>query len=146
MSESIYQLIYASAATSPYDDDMLSDLLTVARANNEKLGIGGMLLYHEESFIQALEGPETAVVKLYERIAADPGHDNARLLFRGNVDNRDFAEWSMGFLRSSDSPVGDREGFNRFLERGFIGSDEIGDGTARKALEAFSKGRWRQAS
>ncbi|MEM7363377.1 MAG: BLUF domain-containing protein, partial [Pseudomonadota bacterium] len=35
-------------------------------------GVTGMLLYHEGSFLQALEGDRAVVEALYERIEEDP--------------------------------------------------------------------------
>ena len=56
MNDSIYQLVYISAANHEFTEKELHELLSKARKNNESYGITGMLLYHQGSFIQALEG------------------------------------------------------------------------------------------
>jgi hypothetical protein len=65
----MYQVFYSSAALVPFSDAELTDLLAVSRANNLRLGVTGMLLYHDGSFLQALEGEETIVERLYAKSA-----------------------------------------------------------------------------
>ena len=75
--EFVLQLGYASAATVEFSDDDLRELLAKSRSNNMAAGITGMLLYHEGSFLQVLEGPSEAVEHLYARIRRDKRHGNA---------------------------------------------------------------------
>ncbi|MCA9738410.1 MAG: BLUF domain-containing protein, partial [Gemmatimonadetes bacterium] len=71
-------------------------LLEGARATNTRLGVTGLLLFHEGSFIQVLEGPPDVVEALYARIETDPRHGGALVLSRGLVEERSFGEWRMG--------------------------------------------------
>lgn len=58
------QLVYMSAALwRPTRSDLVT-LLAKARQNNSQLGVTGMLLYHDGSFMQVLEGEEPAVIGL----------------------------------------------------------------------------------
>ena len=77
----VLQLVYASAETTPFSDEDLMALLEQSRAANEARGVTGMLLYHEGSFIQALEGDPETVRALYEKITHDGRHHNERLLY-----------------------------------------------------------------
>ena len=123
----------------------LTDLLSPARERNQALGVSGMLLFHEGSFIQALEGDEEQVEKIYNKIGKDTRHTETRVLFRGDVDHRDFEGWSMGFYRSKQSSQKNLEGFHQFLSRGFRNNDDdVNSSLARKALLAFREGKWRQ--
>jgi uncharacterized Fe-S cluster-containing MiaB family protein len=61
------QVIYASAATKPFDRENLVELLKIARSKNMAADISGMLLYHSGSFLQVLEGPEQNVEELYPK-------------------------------------------------------------------------------
>jgi len=138
---SIRQLVYISAATVPFDDDDLRDLLVKARANNERQNISGMLVYHDGAFIQVLEGEGHAVDALYEKIDLDKRHVNAIVLLRNDVSERTFEAWSMGYLPSkslSDIP----DGFHAFLKTGFKHNHDTDD-AVRRALLAFKEGRWR---
>ncbi len=138
---SIRQLVYISAATVPFDDDDLRDLLNKARANNDQQNISGMLVYHDGAFIQVLEGEGHAVDTLYEKIDLDKRHVNTTVLLRNDVSERTFEAWSMGYLPSkslSDIP----DGFHAFLKSGFKHSHDT-DNAVRSALLAFKEGRWR---
>lgn len=143
--ETAFQLLYISAATHDFTETELQDLLSLARERNQAQGVSGMLLFHEGSFIQALEGEQQAVEAIYHRIGKDARHAETQVLFRGEVDHRDFDGWSMGFYRSNQSTTRNLEGFHQFLQRGFRNKDEEVNGSlARKALLAFREGKWRQ--
>lgn len=145
MSSKIYQLVYISAAKHDFSEDELQELLIKARENNQQLEISGMLLFHQGSFIQALEGPKENVENLYEKIGQDNRHTETVVLFRGDLDERNFDGWSMGFYRSNQSSKQNLEGFHRFLKSGFLNKDKDDEGLARKALLQFRDGNWRQS-
>lgn len=138
--EPVYQLIYISAANHDFTEEELEALLAIARENNQSLNVTGMLLFHEGSFIQALEGDQKVVESLYAKIGKDTRHVETKVLYRGDVPDRDFKNWSMGFYRSNQSSAANLEGFHQFLKTGFISKQ--GDGRARKALLAFRDGKW----
>lgn len=143
--EPAYQLLYISAANHDFTEQELTDLLSLARERNQAQGVSGMLLFHDGSFIQALEGPQEKVEQIYNKIGNDTRHTETRVLFRGEVDHRDFDGWSMGFYRSNQSSLKNLEGFHQFLSRGFRNKDEDANSSlARKALLGFREGKWRQ--
>lgn len=74
MADMIFQLVYISAANKELPEEELQEILVKARINNESLDISGMLLFHQGSFIQALEGPQSAVESLYNKISEDTTH------------------------------------------------------------------------
>jgi len=138
------QLVYVSKNVEEFDDESLQALLDSARINNAALDVSGLLIYHEGSFIQALEGAPSVVEKLFEKIETDPRHDNTRVIYRGDIEERSFDSWSMGYKRTTsinDIP----EGFHPFLKSGFRRAANDED-VARKALLAFKEGRFRAAS
>ena len=138
----IYQLVYVSKARVALDTEALDEILSSARENNGKNDITGMLLFHEGSFIQVLEGEKDKVLALYEKISADPRHENTNVVLRTEVEERAFSQWSMGYMRTasiSDVP----EGFHFFLQSGYRRQKEADSEAARKALLAFKEGRWR---
>lgn len=109
-----YSLLYVSSARQPFEPSELSLLLQRAVERNTQVGITGMLLYKDGNFMQLLEGDEQAVNELYQRIAADPRHRGAITLLKGEVPERSFADWSMGF-RDLTSGVDGVPGYSSFM-------------------------------
>ncbi len=118
MENDLYQIIYASAATRPIEEDELMAMLKLAREKNTRLGITGMLLHCDGSFIQALEGPKDRVMDLLHAIRQDPRHSRIEILFEGPIKNRSFSQWSMGFSRPSKEELARIEGYTPFLDLG----------------------------
>ena len=141
----VFQLGYASAASKPFTGDELTELLSKARRKNSVLGVTGILLYHEGSFIQILEGDQGTVETLYSTIAADSRHVDAMLLFRVESTDRAFDQWTMGFHHLTNGPTDTPPaGLSRFLETGASGiTSEDGD-KIRDVLLGFREGRWRR--
>ncbi|MBI2687653.1 MAG: BLUF domain-containing protein [Acidobacteria bacterium] len=54
-------LAYTSIATSLFKTSDLFPLLQQSRARNDQIGVTGMLLYQDRSFLQVLEGDDTLV-------------------------------------------------------------------------------------
>ncbi|MEO8877413.1 MAG: BLUF domain-containing protein [Polyangiaceae bacterium] len=146
MSEPLYELVYVSAARRPFSGSDLSDLLAKARARNLAHSVTGMLLHADGTFLQVLEGPEASVKQTFERIKIDMRHGTVLRLFEGEVLERTFAEWSMGFVDGRDSSASRVPGFNDFLQGGSLKGTFTND-TSRIMLLAdqFRRGRWRQA-
>ncbi|GAA3031158.1 BLUF domain-containing protein [Microbacterium dextranolyticum] len=107
----LYSLIYMSTATSPAMPEDLEALLVQSRANNVDEDITGMLLYRRGRFLQFLEGPETAVRALLDRIRADPRHTGIRVLLDGYSPERQLPDWTMGYERISAEPTPPPPGF-----------------------------------
>jgi hypothetical protein len=89
------QLVYASNASDLAADE-LDAIVTVARRNNQMLGLTGLLIHGDGGFLQLLEGEERAVRDTYGRICTDTRHQGPRLLL-DRESPRGFAGWSMGF-------------------------------------------------
>ena len=97
----LHQLIYLSHATKLYSDAELVRILEKSRSNNARLWITGLLLYHEGSVIQVLEGENDTVHSLYKRICHDSRHGGIILLIDGAIERRSFPDWSLGFRQLS---------------------------------------------
>ena len=136
----MHQVIYSSAAVAPFSDSALTELLAAARVNNARLGVTGMLLYHEGSFLQALEGDEDVVANLYTKIGKDKRHHRLVALLQRNVERRHFAQWEMGFASTTTLPK-NVPGFSDYLR---LRGDPIeGANAAFRLLAAFRDGRFR---
>ncbi|MDH5457908.1 MAG: BLUF domain-containing protein, partial [Nitrospinota bacterium] len=66
------QITYISSETRPMLQHDLDDILSRSRENNIEMGITGMLLYGNNTFIQILEGEERTVDSLLRKIRKDP--------------------------------------------------------------------------
>ncbi|MGA2411874.1 MAG: BLUF domain-containing protein [Candidatus Binataceae bacterium] len=117
--ESLLSIVYVSTATQLFDAEDLEELLGVARRNNQRDGITGMLLYVEGNFMQAIEGPPDQMKDLYARLERDPRHHSVTRLINEPLAERQFKQWSMAFRRVGISSLKKMEGFSDFLERGF---------------------------
>ncbi len=95
----VFQLLYASGAVGDLKDSELAEILRVSRSNNSQLGVTGVLLHANGTFIQVLEGDAAVVRTLAGRISRDPRHRNYMVLLEKESDSRAFAEWSMGFKK-----------------------------------------------
>jgi hypothetical protein len=139
----MYEIIYASAATVPFSSSDLRKLLTVARANNAKLDVSGLLLHHAGSFLQVLEGEEDVVESLFEKISRDARHGNVYVLKRGVIEARGFGEWRMGF---ADPGASMPEGFTEFLRTGVAGHTVGSDEAVHRVLDGFREGRYHRST
>jgi hypothetical protein len=140
-----HQLVYISAATEPFSAQGLMEVMTVARKNNHRLGIGGLLVHHSGSFLQVLEGPEEAVELLFRRIEADPRHRRLVVLSRQRVSQPAFSDWSMGLVDRSPAELAAMTGLRDFTGDWFhLAELENAKTRAFYLLEAFSVGRLRQ--
>lgn len=118
----MYQIVYASSATQPFDEKALRALLEVSQRNNARVNVTGMLLYREGNFIQVLEGEESAVQETYDRIARDPRHCGVLPFLKGDIAERDFPAWSMAY-RNLDRDAASIPGFSEFLNFPLTGNE-----------------------
>jgi len=140
---SLIHCIYSSAAADTnLSKEALDEILQQSRTNNAKAGITGMLLYEGGTFFQVLEGEESIVESIYEKIEKDPRHERITKLIVEPIAERAFGEWSMGYPRVSKKDLLDIDGLNDFFSKGnsFV---ELEEGRAKLLLKAFHKGKWR---
>ncbi len=142
----VQRLVYTSRATEPFSPDALIDLLTGARDKNRRLGVSGMLLYAEPTFLQVLEGDLEVIESLFDVIEGDPRHADTRVLLREEAEERAFGDWTMGFVKADREMLASVAGLNDFLQSQRDAAMIADDETARveKILEQFKAGRWRR--
>jgi len=124
----------------PFSDPELTELLAVARAKNGRLGVTGMLLYHQGSFLQALEGDPHVVENLYAHIGKDKRHHRVVALLRREVAARFFDQWEMGFASMKAVPA-HLPGYSDYLR--LRGNPVESGNAAARLLAAFRDGRFR---
>ncbi|WP_295457426.1 phosphate-starvation-inducible PsiE family protein [uncultured Thiodictyon sp.] len=113
------QVLYISSAIEPFSTKELLGLLEVCRESNAGIGVTGMLLYGNGTFLQVLEGEEKVIDGLLDRIRHDPRHTDFHILHRHPIERRQYSDWSMGFKRLSDRELQDIEGLRDFTEKDF---------------------------
>jgi hypothetical protein len=103
----MFQLVYSSVARDDFSPQDLKRLLLRARLANKELNVTGMLLYHSRTFLQALEGDEAIVRRLFSRIERDPRHHQVSLIDASTLfgDRRSFGDWSMGFSALDNAQI-----------------------------------------
>jgi hypothetical protein len=107
----MYHIIYLSRAVREPTPMELVALLLEARSHNEQAGITGALAYSDMQFMQVIEGEETAVTELYERIARDPRHQSVFKLADKAIAERSFDSWSMAFRETTPGEFADLMGY-----------------------------------
>ncbi|HMP98188.1 MAG TPA: BLUF domain-containing protein [Cyclobacteriaceae bacterium] len=93
----MHYLLYVSYAAKEFSEDELRLLLQQSQNNNKDLHITGMLVLLKGRFIQVLEGERKLIFDLYEKIRKDARHHKVALLLEGEIEKRNFENWSMGF-------------------------------------------------
>lgn len=93
----MYHLLYVSSATRDLSEEDLAAILESARRNNDAASVTGMLLYLSGSFLQVLEGAKDDVLRIFENISYDDRHSGIITLTQGDIEDRSFDGWTMGF-------------------------------------------------
>jgi len=97
----LVRLIYASKITEGFSQQDITNILETARHQNNKHNLTGLLCFSHNLFLQCLEGPRTEVNVTYQRILNDPRHSNIILLDYDEIVEREFDQWSMGYIPES---------------------------------------------
>lgn len=140
----LLQIVWISEATRPLARADLLALLGRSRARNIGRGLTGLLLFHEGSFLQFMEGEATAVLDTFEHwIVPSKLHRDVTLLLRQPVAERNFPDWSMGFIDTSHTCADHVPGFQDFLRTSGIFLKLQGDNArVRTIIDGFHRGRW----
>lgn len=130
----MFQLIYTSRANQEFSAAELTQLMMRSRASNSTVNVTGMLVYHNSVFLQALEGNESSVRDVFNRIKNDPRHARVSILRdqKSFGERRIFGDWSMGFATSKN---------NAHILRGLIDlaiDRDLSTLSEEQALELFS--------
>lgn len=103
----VFRLIYRSRSLLPgpgAQEAALAEILRVSRVNNDRAGVTGALMLYDDWFAQVLEGPETTVRTLFDRIKGDQRHDSVELDETVAAGARLFGRWSMAVVAEHHQP------------------------------------------
>jgi hypothetical protein len=104
----MYQLTYRSTAVPGIKEEDLEQILEESRKRNLEEDITGCLLFYQKKFVQILEGDKRRVLKVYAKIKLDSRHHSVELLWEGDVPERYFPNWSMGYYHHSGTSANDQ--------------------------------------
>jgi hypothetical protein len=115
--KTMIRLVYVSSATKEMHQEELLELLKQSREKNKEKNLTGMLLYANGNFFQVLEGEQSDVIALYNKIIKDERHRNCFEIDQSEIEERTFGEWSMGFKYLTLEDKKSLEGFSEFLDK-----------------------------
>lgn len=101
----LYRLFYISRLIKKniFDEENIANqIVSNAILNNTKIRITGAMTFDGNDFAQILEGEKSVVLELYEKIKADPRHDNITLIKGQDIKKRHYQKWAMKHLDSSN--------------------------------------------
>ena len=70
------------------------------------LGITGMLLHKNGSFLQVIEGSKAVICDMFARISADQRHTDIRTIIDRTIPHREFAGHAVKFKNLDELPPG----------------------------------------
>ena len=139
--QELIQVIYISVAGYKMSEEDLMGILQHARAKNAAKWISGMLIYNEGVFLQVLEGPKAEVEALLDVILGDGRHHDFRVLADGPIAQKEFADWTMGFVDTSGLAQ-DMDGYADYWDT--LNDPQLDQGAAKQIIKQFQQGDWRK--
>jgi hypothetical protein len=81
----------------------LEDIETGSREWNARNDVTGFMIYNGTHFLQLIEGAETVIDDLVDRVRQDPRHTGFEIRDRQKVDRRSFPGWPLEVVRVNAS-------------------------------------------
>jgi len=106
-SNALHRLIYYSTFSTTFptepeqQDAEIAIIVRVSILNNSQSGLTGLLLAHQNWFLQVLEGPADRLMTCYGVIVSDSRHKDPTLMGVGPIPKRNFYNWDMCSRRLS---------------------------------------------
>ena len=133
----LVSLVYASHLKDGFGANDIKQIVEASQKNNAKVDVSGMLVFDTEYFLQCLEGSRSAVNNLYMYILRDTRHTNVMLLDYKEIDKREFAHWSMGYIPNTAMS---RETVMKYAPKGVFNPMEMSGSSAHGLLVELSMG------
>jgi hypothetical protein len=110
-SSALHRLIYLSSAVGVLRADELDRILLRSKASNSGAGITGLLLFHEGSFLQMIEGPAAGVTSLMQKIRRDKRHGGIITLHSALCAERAFPDSPLHYVAPRNLTAGEKQAF-----------------------------------
>lgn len=88
-------VLYISKALKSFHTDDLTQLSETSTINNQKKGITGYLYFENNCFLQYMEGDETIINEMVDKISHDKRHELLSLIEKQDLNERRFPDWGM---------------------------------------------------
>ncbi len=92
---------YVSTISEGFSLDDIENILETACKNNKASKVTGVLCFSKGIFLQSLEGSRQSVNQVLQKIMGDSRHHDMILLDYREIPEREFDEWSMGYVPES---------------------------------------------
>lgn len=91
------RVVYRSTSTLGPNDTGILDILRAIDRNNARAGLTGLLWFDGVFFLQAIEGEDDAVDRLFAKLRVDPRHRSLRIVDMRRIEARRFTEFQARF-------------------------------------------------
>lgn len=105
----LVSLTYTSLARLDLTAADLEAIHRTAREFNALDGVSGLLVFNGTHFLQIVEGSESAIDDLLDRLRRDQRHSGLEVRDRRAIGERSFPDWSMELIRVSARSFDARE-------------------------------------
>jgi hypothetical protein len=114
----MHLIIYTSQYVGDIDeiDKVLSDITITAKINNLESGITGLLFYHNNYFVQVIEGERDTLEGLISILENDNRHKNIERVVDEEINKRKFSDWNMDSFNLSEEDKIDPEELKKILD------------------------------
>ena len=131
--EKLNYLIYSSERNTNCVDEEIQKILKSCEKNNPGKYVTGVLVHSKNYFLQFLEGDENEILNLFNLIKKDHRHSKVMLLNKGEIKERIFPAWHMGFkdvdkedmTLITEATQDENEVFNKLLKGGIIDDSKV---------------------
>lgn len=97
-------LLYTSISNIDSYEELDKILIAAVKFNKSK-NITGVLLFDDTYFLQILEGKKQDIDELYTKITKDPRHHGIHIKLTGELQTRNFPDWSMRLSLASRKSI-----------------------------------------
>lgn len=104
-SNRLYEMLYVSTFAPEQDVTAVADIARRARVMNRAANITGILVFDGMRFCQQLEGTQTQMLELEQKIRLDKRHIHMEVLHHGPLAQRRFKCFTVGYSMLDDSEV-----------------------------------------
>lgn len=112
----IFRLTYVSCAVESLTEADLDDIESKSLVANDARDVTGLLIVNGRRIMQILEGRESAVLELYEKIRRDPRHVIAKLVSTVEDEGRMLLTWNMVVRDVNSIPVDVLKQYNELYD------------------------------
>lgn len=115
----MHSLMYVSSVRGEFGPAELETLTAQAARKNARREITGMLAFNGKSFMQLLEGEQSQLEALVEKISKDPRHRDLIIIRRREIEVRECPDWTMRSFVVPLERAGDATRLSMTLPDGF---------------------------